>query len=75
MPSPAGFVVKKGLNIFSFTSAGMPVPLSRIRPEKKTRADAGSCSFDCEGIEGVTITDKDGKTYYPADFRVLRHGS
>ena len=31
VPSPAGLVVKKGLNIFSFTSAGMPVPLSRIR--------------------------------------------
>ena len=30
MPSPAGLVVKKGLNIFSFTSGGMPVPLSRI---------------------------------------------
>src|SRR5258705_4611973 len=30
VPSPAGFVVKKGLNIFSFTSGGMPVPLSRI---------------------------------------------
>jgi hypothetical protein len=25
-----GLVVKKGLNILSFTSAGMPVPLSRI---------------------------------------------
>src|SRR5262249_23941036 len=31
VPSPAGLVVKKGLNIFSFTSRGMPVPLSRIR--------------------------------------------
>src|SRR5580692_7947480 len=31
VPSPAGFVVKKGLNIFSFTSAGIPVPLSRMR--------------------------------------------
>ena len=31
VPSPAGFVVKNGLNIFSFTSGGMPVPLSRIR--------------------------------------------
>ena len=30
MPSPAGFVVKNGLNIFSFTSSGIPVPLSRI---------------------------------------------
>src|SRR5262249_27834148 len=30
VPSPAGLVVKNGLNIFSFTSAGMPVPLSRI---------------------------------------------
>src|SRR5262245_26580494 len=30
VPSPAGLVVKKGLNIFSFTSDGMPVPLSRI---------------------------------------------
>src|SRR5262245_12397622 len=30
VPSPAGFVVKNGLNIFSFTSGGMPVPLSRI---------------------------------------------
>ena len=30
VPSPAGLVVKKGLNIFSFTSGGMPVPLSRI---------------------------------------------
>ena len=30
VPSPAGFVVKKGLNIFSLTSSGMPVPLSRI---------------------------------------------
>src|SRR6266478_5610934 len=31
VPSPAGLVVKKGLNIFSFTSSGIPVPLSRIR--------------------------------------------
>src|SRR5689334_23669219 len=29
VPSPAGLVVKKGLNIFSFTSGGMPMPLSR----------------------------------------------
>jgi hypothetical protein len=26
VPSPAGLVVKKGLNIFSFTSGGMPLP-------------------------------------------------
>src|ERR1700679_2957657 len=31
VPSPAGLVVKNGLNIFSFTSGGMPVPLSRMR--------------------------------------------
>src|SRR5262249_49332748 len=31
VPSPAGFVVKNGLKILSFTSGGMPVPLSRIR--------------------------------------------
>src|SRR4030081_818839 len=31
VPSPAGLVVKKGLNIFSFTANGIPVPLSRIR--------------------------------------------
>jgi hypothetical protein len=31
VPSPAGLVVKNGLKIFSFTSGGMPVPLSRIR--------------------------------------------
>src|SRR5260221_395947 len=30
VPSPAGLVVKKGLNIFSFTSSGIPVPLLRI---------------------------------------------
>ena len=30
VPSPTGLVVKNGLNIFSFTSGGMPVPLSRI---------------------------------------------
>src|SRR5215469_12745605 len=30
VPSPAGFVVKNGLNILSLTSGGMPVPLSRI---------------------------------------------
>src|SRR5262249_861898 len=30
VPSPVGLVVKKGSNIFSFTSAVMPVPLSRI---------------------------------------------
>ena len=30
VPSPAGLVVKNGLNIFSLTSGGMPVPLSRI---------------------------------------------
>jgi hypothetical protein len=29
VPSPAGLVVKKGLNIFSFTLRGIPVPLSR----------------------------------------------
>ena len=28
VPSPAGLVIKNGLNIFSFTSSGMPVPLS-----------------------------------------------
>src|SRR5262249_34478515 len=31
VPSPAGLVVKNGLNIFSLTSGGMPVPLSRMR--------------------------------------------
>src|ERR1019366_3573598 len=31
VPSPAGLVVKNGLNIFSLTSSGIPVPLSRIR--------------------------------------------
>src|SRR3954466_14666587 len=30
-PPPAGLVVKKGLNVFSLISAGMPVPLSRMR--------------------------------------------
>ena len=30
VPSPAGFVVKNGLNSFSLASSGMPVPLSRI---------------------------------------------
>jgi hypothetical protein len=30
VPSPAGLVVKKGLNSFSLTSGEMPVPLSRI---------------------------------------------
>jgi hypothetical protein len=30
-PFPVSLVVRKGLNIFSFTSGGMPVPLSRIR--------------------------------------------
>ena len=29
VPSPEGLVVKNGLNIFSLTSSGMPVPLSR----------------------------------------------
>ena len=31
VPSPAGFVVKNGLNSFPFTSDGMPVPLSTLR--------------------------------------------
>src|SRR5262249_45161376 len=31
VPSPAGFVVKNGLKIFSWMSGRMPVPLSRIR--------------------------------------------
>src|SRR4029077_5652570 len=31
VPSPAGLVVKNGLNIFSFPSSGMPLPLSRMR--------------------------------------------
>src|ERR1700738_3427508 len=31
VPSPEGLVVKKGLNILSLISSGMPVPLSRIR--------------------------------------------
>src|SRR4051795_1021221 len=31
VPSPAGLVVKNGLKIFSVSSAGMPVPLSRTR--------------------------------------------
>src|SRR5450759_2402405 len=31
VPSPEGLVVKNGLNIFSFTSSGIPVPLSRMR--------------------------------------------
>src|SRR5262249_35916749 len=30
VPSPAGLVVKKGVNSLSLTSAGIPVPLSRI---------------------------------------------
>ncbi len=30
VPSPAGLVVKNGLNILSLTSGAMPVPLSRI---------------------------------------------
>ena len=30
VPSPGGLVVKNGLNIFSLTSGGIPVPLSRI---------------------------------------------
>src|SRR4029450_5935228 len=30
VPSPGDLVVKNGLNIFSFTSGGMPLPLSRI---------------------------------------------
>ena len=30
VPSPGGLVVKNGLNIFSSTSGGIPVPLSRI---------------------------------------------
>src|SRR5712672_3398662 len=30
VPSPGGLVVKNGLNILSFTSEGMPLPLSRI---------------------------------------------
>jgi len=31
VPSPAGLVVKNGLNIFSCTATEMPVPLSRMR--------------------------------------------
>src|SRR5258708_1628021 len=31
VPSPAGLVVKNGLNIFSLTSFGIPAPLSRMR--------------------------------------------
>jgi hypothetical protein len=31
VPSPEGLVVKNGLNIFSLTSSGIPMPLSRIR--------------------------------------------
>jgi len=31
VPSPAGFVVKNGLKIFSWMSVGIPVPLSRMR--------------------------------------------
>src|SRR5262249_6319020 len=31
VPSPAGFVVKNGLKIFSLTSGAIPVPLSRMR--------------------------------------------
>src|SRR5208283_2264808 len=30
VPSPAGLVVKNGLNILAFTSSGIPVPLSRM---------------------------------------------
>ena len=30
VPSPAGLVVKNGLNIFASASSGMPVPLSRM---------------------------------------------
>ena len=33
--TPMAFVVKNGLNIFAFTSAGMPVPLSRMRISTK----------------------------------------
>src|SRR5258705_9862419 len=30
VPSPGGLVVKNGLNILSFTSGGLPLPLSRM---------------------------------------------
>ena len=38
---PVLMVVKNGLNIFSFTSAGMPVPLSRIRISTASRFSGG----------------------------------
>ena len=34
-----GLVVKKGLNIFSITSGGMPLPLSRILIATRRRAN------------------------------------
>ena len=44
VPSPAGFVVKNGLNSFSLTSGGMPVPLSRILYFHAVTEVLGRCS-------------------------------
>ena len=41
MPSPVGLVVKKGLNIFSFTSVTIPVPLLRILISTRSPRFAG----------------------------------
>jgi hypothetical protein len=41
--------------------------------EKKTRAQAirAAVALVARGIEGVTITDEDGKIYSPANFRAF----
>ena len=36
VPLSVGLVVKKGLNIFSMTSGGIPVPLSRMRTSMRS---------------------------------------
>ena len=41
--------------------------------EKKTRADAirAAVALVAKGVADVTITDEDGKTYSPANFRAF----
>src|ERR1700738_805219 len=46
VPSPAGLVVKNGLNSFSFTSGVIPVPLSRILISTLSTRCESACKKD-----------------------------
>ena len=80
--SPAGLVVKNGLNSFSLTSGGMPVPLSRIlisngfyaATKRKADANEGDCEPTLAAAtknlgDQVEIRIRDNGTGIPPEVR------